>query len=214
MPDILINSIWGKVLWYKNIGSLSEPRLASAEPITVDWPGAPPKPAWNWWNPEDNHLVTQWRTRPLVIDWNKDGLKDLVMLDHEGFLSFFERTKKGTVLMLLPGKRIFYSKDQEGLLQLNKNIAGGSGRRKICITDWDQDGQPDLLINSRPNVNFMPGSLREKGTYYFDDKGAVDSTIIAGHTTSPTVVDWDKNGIPDLLVGAEDGFFYYLKNPR
>ena len=28
------------------------------------------------------------------------------------------------------------------------------------------------------------------------------------------MVDWDKNGIPDLLVGAEDGYFYYKKNPR
>lgn len=35
---------------------------------------------------------------------------------------------------------------------------------------------------------------------------------MAGHTTSPTPVDWDKDGIYDLLVGAEDGFFYIIKN--
>jgi hypothetical protein len=48
----------------------------------------------------------------------------------------------------------------------------------------------------------------------FEDMGEVDSKKLAGHTTSPTIVDWDKNGIPDLLVGAEDGFFYYMKNPH
>ncbi len=42
----------------------------------------------------------------------------------------------------------------------------------------------------------------------------VDDRILAGHTTSPTTVDWDKDGISDLLVGAEDGFLYYMKNPH
>jgi hypothetical protein len=44
--------------------------------------------------------------------------------------------------------------------------------------------------------------------------GMVDNRILAGHTTSPTVVDWNKDGIPDLLVGAEDGFLYYMRNPH
>ena len=44
--------------------------------------------------------------------------------------------------------------------------------------------------------------------------GQVDRRRLAGHTTSPTVVDWDANGVPDLLVGAEDGFFYYMENPK
>ena len=36
-----------------------------------------------------------------------DGLTDLVMLDHEGYLALFERTRSGGELALLPGKRIF-----------------------------------------------------------------------------------------------------------
>jgi hypothetical protein len=27
-------------------------------------------------------------------------------------------------------------------------------------------------------------------------------------------VDWDANGLPDLLIGAEDGRLYFLKNPK
>ncbi len=42
----------------------------------------------------------------------------------------------------------------------------------------------------------------------------VSEQILAGHTTSPTTVDWDKDGILDLLIGAEDGYFYYYKNPN
>jgi hypothetical protein len=31
---------------------------------------------------------------------------------------------------------------------------------------------------------------------------------------SPAVVDFEGKGIPDFLGGAEDGHFYFLKNPR
>ncbi|MHC4623997.1 MAG: FG-GAP-like repeat-containing protein [Planctomycetota bacterium] len=211
LPDIVINSIWGKVLWYRNVGTRREPRLAAAEAIEVEWPGRSPKPAWTWWQPEDNQLVTQWRTTPVVIDLNKDGLNDLVMLDHEGYLAFFERSTEKGQPVLLPGRRIF--KDEAGeTLRLSKRNAGGSGRRKLCMTDWDRDGRIDLMANSR-NISFLRNVSKTPGEYLLEDTGMVDERILAGHSTSPTVVDWNRNGIPDLLVGAEDGFLYYMRNP-
>ena len=30
-------------------------------------------------------------TTPVVADWDQDGLNDLVMLDHEGYLALFRR---------------------------------------------------------------------------------------------------------------------------
>ena len=44
-PDLVVNSIWGEVLWYRNVGSRRHPVLAEASPIEVRWPGTPPKPA-------------------------------------------------------------------------------------------------------------------------------------------------------------------------
>jgi hypothetical protein len=225
LPDLIINSIWGKVLWFKNTGSLSMPNLSPARPLIVEWPGKAPKPAWFWWDPPNGELATQWRTTPVVIDWNHDRLNDLIILDHEGYLSFFERVKKDQELILVPGERIFLSdgssvfdgkhrpqNEVSGMLQLNGKTAGGSGRRKFCFVDWDLDGQLDLLVNSR-NVNFMRGMKNKNTAFTFKDMGEVDTKTLAGHTTSPTIVDWDKNGIPDLLIGAEDGYFYYMKNP-
>ena len=147
-----------------------------------------------------------------MYDWNKDGLMDLIMLDHEGFLAFFERVNKDGELKLSEGKRIFYNENNESL-QLNQKAAGGSGRRKFTIVDWDLDGKLDLLINSK-NVNFLRNISSEIDKVVFKDMGMVSEQILAGHTTSPTIVDWDKNGIPDLLIGPEDGYFYYLKNPN
>jgi hypothetical protein len=97
---------------------------------------------------------------------------------------------------------------------MNDGIAGQSGRRKMCLTDWDGDGRIDLLVNSE-NINFLRNvSNNKEGTVVFHDNGPVSPRILAGHTTSPTAVDWDRNGLPDLLIGAEDGFFYYLRNPK
>jgi hypothetical protein len=208
----MVNSIWGKVLWYRNVSTKTNPQLSAAQPVKVQWQGNNPNPKWFWWNPEDDNLVTQWRTTPYMIDWNKDGLIDLVMLDQEGYLSFFERKKDKDGLKLLPPKRIFYN-DKNELLRLNDREAGHSGRRKFCFMDWDRDGKLDLMLNSR-NVNFLRQIKAENGKTYFKDMGEVYDIKLAGHTTNPTMVDWDKNGVPDLLIGAEDGHFYYLKNPN
>ncbi len=212
LPDIVANSIWGRVIWFRNVGTHTKPQLAPAEPILVEWPGEAPKPAWTWWQPKGKELVTQWRTTPFVIDLNRDGLTDLVMLDHEGYLCFFERIRGDRRPKLLPGKRIF--RDEKGdLLRLNGGRAGGSGRRKLCLADWDGDGKLDLLVNGR-NVDFLRNVSPDAHKYKFENTGRVDQRILAGHSTSPTTVDWDRNGIPDLLVGAEDGFLYYMKNPH
>jgi hypothetical protein len=226
LPDIVVNSIWGKVVWYESIGTRQKPQLAAAQPIEVEWPGKPPKPAWTWWEPQDNILATQWRTTPVVIDYDEDGLNDLVMLDHDGYLALFERAKRDGQLILLPGQRIFSCEDVSvfdsmgrpknktgGLLRMNDGSAGKSGRRKFCFVDWDLDGRLDLVVNSQ-NINFLRNVSADNKAYVFRDEGPVADRILAGHTTSPTIVDWDKDSVPDLLVGAEDGHIYYLKNPH
>lgn len=209
-PDIIINSIWGEVLWYRNTGSLNQ--LEGPYKMKVDWGDSPRKPSWNWWNPGKTDLVTQWRTSAVAIDWNKDGLTDLVVLDEEGYLCFFERFKKESEYWLKPGKRIFYSESGEHL-RLNEKQAGGSGRRKLCFVDWDNDGDLDIIINST-NISFLENIKTEKGETYFIDRGNVGEMRLAGHTTCPTVVDWDNDGISDALVGAEDGHLYLFKNPK
>jgi len=206
-PDILLNDIIGKILWLHNTGTREHPVLQEARPVQVDWPGTPPKPAWNWWNPAPNELVVQWRTRPIVKDLNGDGLNDLIVIDHEGYLSYFERKKKDGKLILKPGQHIFFN-EKGKLLQLNEKKAGHSGRRKIDLVDWDGDGDLDLLINT---VNAgLYRNIGGNGKFVFKYEGDLSKAVLGGHSTCPTTVDWNGDGIPDLLIGAEDGFFYYL----
>ncbi|TWU14588.1 FG-GAP repeat protein [Symmachiella macrocystis] len=210
LPDIMINSIWGEILWYRNIGTRTAPQLAAAQPVEVQWPGETPKPAWTWWNPRGKQLVTQWRTTPEMVDWNDDGLMDLVMLDHEGYLAFFQRKKNGEQLQLLPGARVFT--DEKGkLLRLNERSAGGSGRRKIHLVDVDGDGRRDMLMNST-NADFYKNMGTRDDKTVLKNTGEIDKRKISGHSSSPTTIDLDGKGARDFLIGAEDGYLYYRSN--
>ncbi len=215
LPDLIVNSILGKVVWFKNIGTRTEPKLAAAQPIDVEWDGAQPALAWGWMRPEGKALLTQWRTTPFAVDWNHDGLTDLVMLDHEGYLAFFERARSSNgdgKLVLLPPQRVFC--DEKGApLHFNTGTGGKSGRRKFCLVDWDGEGATDILINSA-NAELWRQTGQRDGRWIFKNMGNVDTLNLAGHDTSPTTVDWNADGIPDVLIGAEDGHFYYLRNSR
>ncbi|NOT59848.1 MAG: VCBS repeat-containing protein [Acidobacteria bacterium] len=226
LPDIVINSILGRVEWLRNIGTRKAPRLAAPQPIEVEWQGAQPHLAWGWLRSQGKALLTQWRTTPVVTDWNKDGLLDLLMLDQAGYLAFFERAKREGKLVLSAPRRVLQGENfsvtnsrhnivdaNAGLIRLNNGLAGASGRRKLCVTDWDGDGLLDLFVNSA-NANFLRQTAARDGAWHFKDMGLLVNENIEGHDVSPTTVDFNSDGLPDFLGGAEDGRMYYLRNPQ
>jgi glycerophosphoryl diester phosphodiesterase len=212
LPDLVVNSILGRVVWFRNVGTRKAPVLAASEPIEVEWQGPQPALDYGWMRPEGKALLTQWRTTPFAVDWNRDGLTDLVMLDQEGYLALFERALQAGRRVLAAPKRVFRDESGRPLL-LSKGKAGKSGRRKLCIVDWDGDGKLDILLNSA-SANFLRQVEERDGSWRFENMGPLASQNIEGHDVSPTVVDFNADGVPDFLGGAEDGRFYYLRNPR
>jgi predicted neuraminidase len=83
----------------------------------------------------------------------------------------------------------------------------------LSVVDWDGDGKLDVLMNGI-NANWLRQVETREGNFVMQDMGPLDTRKIEGHDTSPTTVDWNGDGVPDLLVGAEDGRFYYLRNSR
>jgi hypothetical protein len=215
--DLVVNSILGEVVWFEGIGpprgvaknAAGPTGLKAAQPIEVAWPAESPKPEWTWWTPKGKQLVTQWRTTPVVVDLTGDGLVDLAMLDQEGFLALFERKKSSDgSLSLQPPQRVFVDPDGKPL-QLNAKVRGGSGRRKLCATDWDGDGRIDFLLNGT-NADWLRNVATRDGLTVLENKGPLATTKLDAHDTSPTTVDWHGDSRRDLVVGAEDGYFYYL----
>jgi hypothetical protein len=207
--DILVNDIWGAVVWYENTGPAGNASLAAARTVEVEWPGRPPKPDWVWWEPKGKQLVTQWRSTPKVVDWDRDGLPDLVMLNHQGYLSLYRRARCGASLCLLPPERIFVEPNGR-FLNMAAGRAGRSGRRKIETADWDGDGDLDLISDSDEG----PVWYENTGTQarpVMRLRGPIIRAKLAGHNPTPNAADWNGDGRLDLIVGGEDGFFYYFE---
>ena len=112
--------------------------------------------------------------------------------------------------MLAP--RRAFADEQGEPIRLNSGKAGQSGRRKLSVVDWDQDGKFDFLLNSS-NADFLKQVALHEGKWIMKNAGTLASRNIEGHDVSPTVVDFDGNGVPDFLGGAEDGRMYILTNP-
>lgn len=222
LPDIVINSIWGYVYWHRNVGTRTMPKLGPATPITVEWIGSQPELAWGVNKPNGKELMTQWRTTPVTCDWDGDGLPDLIMLDTEGYLSFYRRAVRDGRRVLLAPERVFVDESTGAPLRPNAGTAGQSGRRKICVMDWDGDGKNDFFISSSLYHQFKSGvsvdwwqqTKASDGRWYFVNRGRLSSSRLHGHSCAPSPVDFNADGVPDIVIGAEDGCFYYLRNPR
>jgi len=214
LPDILVNHIGGKVLWYKNIGTRSKPALTGPKTIEVQWKGQPLKPKWKFCDyTRGSELLAPWRTSPLIMDFNDDGLNDLVMLDYEGYLAVYLRYKEDDKLLLRHPQRNFIYPTGEAI-RLNQLEGGSCGRLKITFADWDGDGSKDLIFSSKPAVDWMRNLGMKDGKMVLQYMGRIISRTLMGHTDGPVVCDWNKDGVPDLLVGTETGVFYYWRRPH
>ena len=70
---------------------------------------------------------------------------------------------------------------------INKVIIGKQKAIELMLATLLAEGH--LLLEDVPGV----------GKTVLANQGAVDSRRLAGHTTSPTVVDWNRDGLPDLV---------------
>lgn len=220
LPDIMGNNTMGEVKLWRNIGTRMKPKLDYAHGVEVEWNGEQPELAWGWKKPKlqknPKELLAQWRTTPVMTDWNGDGLTDLVMLDHEGYLCLYERAKSADgKRMLTAPRRAFFGADGKPMLArcgFNRGI--GCGRRKFTVCDWDGDGKTDIVMNGGPNAEVWLQTEAKEGNWHFRSAGPVARLNLSTHDPQPAVCDFNGDGIPDLVFGAMDGYIYYYRNPR
>jgi len=73
--------------------------------------------------------------------------------------------------------------------------------------DWDDDGRLDIIVGDRlGNVSFF--KRLSSGDIFLvaePDVNVEGKPIYVGNNSSPSVVDWNNDGLPDLVVGRLEG---------
>lgn len=125
MPDLITGDITGDYLIYLNRGTQTQPRLEAARPLYCD----------------GIDLHGMWRCRPAVAKIG--GRMALVIVDGDDHFHLYWRiddfnVTDGGKLKLEDGR----------LIGTSGGVGGMSGRCKLDLFDWNQDGQLDFVIGT------------------------------------------------------------------
>lgn len=161
------------------------------------------------------------------MDINNDRLLDLVTGDTNGDVTLFRNTGTKAEPALAAGEKLeadgqvitaskqTYKKTEKGY-EVDKVVPGSNPLAeiysKINVADWDGDGKLDLLVGHSSTIVLYPNvGTPEKPRF------GVPLKIDPGKDPfpmrpSPYVVDWDGDGVRDLLVGSEAAEVWFYRN--
>lgn len=144
---------------------------------------------------------------PCAADWNGDGLVDLVIgnMDH-------------VRLYRNVGSR---TEPQYELAQTLRNQWGPvrTGGFSTSPADWNGDGNLDLAyaLNGKIELKLNtdprnPPRWQDAGPLNADGKPINYVFPLGDAEMFPLIVDFNRDGLPDLILGLADGYVWYYKN--
>jgi hypothetical protein len=156
-------------------------------------------------------LNVTYRATPYVYDWDGDELKDLLCGNGDGYVNFFRNMGTAQAPAYAAGTRI-----QTGGADLNLGI-----RSVVRVFDLDGDGVPDLLGSSNTGVYWCKNAGSKTAPVLLPPvalrapvSGNGLQPIITGQRMRLDWVDWNNDGVMDLLVGNLDGTISYFEGYR
>jgi len=154
---------------------------------------------------------------PHAVDWDRDGDLDLLVGNRTGNVFLFLNESGGTALRLQSGERL---RDTNRVIK-----AANPGESGPHVTDWDGDGNHDLLLGGGNGSVLLylntadegipvlapPVELVPKSGAFSRDMTHYDPSSDRGGHAKVHVTDWNGDGRQDLLVGimqpeSEEGF--------
>ena len=185
--DLLVgDGLSGKVWFYRNTNTDARPVLAAGTLVKLN----------------GSDLSVGSRATPYVCDWDGDGLSDLLSGDSSGNVHFFRNV--GTA------QNPVYANDV--LLQAGGSALNFGQRSVVRLFDWDGDGKKDLVGSGSDYVgwcrNISDNSipvLAAKASLQAPASSGTLANIITGGRMRLEVVDWNHDGVADLLIGNWDG---------
>lgn len=213
-PDILVGGVEGYILWYK-ILSTDPLRFAPPERVRCGTTEirrlAAPNPAGghHWGGsqgPYDGDIGGY--SNPVLADWNANGLLDLIVSDMIGLYDWYPNWGTKQEPDLGPPQRLHLT---------TGDPVRGPWRQQPGIGCFSESGLPDLVIQdmdldlaifrragaSEPSLLFPGEKLRYEDGETIKTHGVYTPSGGDGRgRTKITVVDWDGDGVLDLLLGV------------
>lgn len=186
VKDIIAGTNNGELLVYINKGSNMHPDFGDAEEV------------------EDGDVDSGTVSVPCIVDWNNDGLKDVLMGNRGGTVYLF--INSGT-----NKKPVF--RHEEELMGGDLDVGGYSAP---TVVDWDGDGKKDLVagdFNGRLNVFINIGA--DESPRFGDEPVELHAEMFTYSTfnyTTPFAVKNYDNGLFDIITGCGDGRIYRFRN--
>lgn len=154
---------------------------------------------------------------PVLVDVNGDGLKDLIVanfysykpvLDKESRLAYYQNTGTASA-----PKFTFVSSNQ-----FNLNAFGLGLRIVPSFGDIDGDGDLDMIIgNETGRIHLFTnaagsGNAMNFSSQTFDLQDEDGNIIDVGTFSAPTLIDLNRDGLLDLVIGNKNGVMHYYQN--
>jgi len=155
---------------------------------------------------------------PSFIDWNNDGLKDLLVATKESNNDGKIRLYPNTGTSAAPA----FNFGTTGYFFIPSSAADisipGSGCMGVFAraVDWNGDNKKDLLVgtSSSANVRFYQNTGTDSAPVFsgYTNLQAAGSDINVGIRATLDVVDFDADGLRDLIMGDGNGKIWQYIN--
>ncbi len=157
-------------------------------------------------------------TYPVVYDYNKDGLQDLLVGTMGRYNAGSGATMSRIVYFQNTGTAtdpVFTLQDDNLLGLENQGIDGAA----LAMGDLDNDGMDELLIGRKNgNIayfrNYAASASVQPDWQLWQRELSNQSgqSIRANNYATPCIYDVDKDGVKDLICGMQIGYIHYYKN--